>query len=71
MWFSVLLVLMSVSVWFVPSMCLDDIKLGLGSSVAIALERAPFSVNHMFSLYYVFFLFLLLPISVLRAGLWF
>ena len=47
----VLLDLVSVSVLFSPSMCLD-IQLGLDSCVANFWERAALSVYHMFSLYF-------------------
>ena len=47
MWSSMLLVLMSVSLLFSPSMCLNDIKLGLGSCVATFWERAAHSVNRL------------------------
>ena len=50
MWFSVLLVLLSVYVLFLPAMCLDDFKLGLGSCVTTFWERAAHSVNILFSL---------------------
>ena len=50
MWFSVLLILLSVYVLFSPSMCLDNFKLGLGSCVTIFWERAVHSVNLLFSL---------------------
>ena len=45
-------VLVSVSVLFSHSVCLDDIELGLGSKVATFCERAAHSVNRMFSLYF-------------------
>ena len=50
MWLSLSVVLVSVSVLSVsPSMCLDDIQLGLGSF----WERATHSVNRVFSFYHV------------------
>ena len=45
---------MSVSVLVSPSLCLDDILLGLGCRVATFWERAAHSVKHMFSLLYLF-----------------
>ena len=45
------LLMVSVSVLSSPSMCLSDIKVGLGSCVAIFWERAAHSVNRMMSLY--------------------
>ena len=45
-----LLVLMLDNVLFSPSMCLDDIQLGLGSCEASFWERAAHPVNHIFSL---------------------
>ena len=45
-----LLVLVSVSMLFLPSMCLDDIELGLGSYVATFREIAAPVVNRIFSL---------------------
>ena len=52
MWFSMflLLVLVSVSMLFLPSVCLDDIELSLGSYVATFREIAAHLVNRMFSL---------------------
>ena len=50
MWFSMLLVLVSVAILFSSSICLDDIKLCLHSLVAIFWERAARFVNLMFSL---------------------
>ena len=47
------MVLVSVSVLFPPSVCLNDIYLGLGSRVATFWERAAHLVNRMFSLYFV------------------
>ena len=61
----------SVSVLFSPAcMCLDDIQLVLGSLVATFWERAAHSVYHMFSLYFDIVI-LVIPILVLRVGLWF
>ena len=37
----------SFFVLFSPSMCLDDIKLGLGSFMATFWERATYAVNHI------------------------
>ena len=45
MCFSMLLDLVSVSVLFSPFMCLDDIKLSLGSGVAPFWERVAHSVS--------------------------
>ena len=50
--FLCLLVLVSVSVLFSPSVCLDDIKLGLGKWVATFWERSAHSIYHIFSLYF-------------------
>ena len=47
-----------------PSMCLDDIKLGLGSCVVPFWERAANSVNSLFSLYYVYLLSVLFLIFI-------
>ena len=49
----VLNVLVTVPVLVSPSMCLDDIQLGLGIRESTFWERAAYSVNRMFSLYYV------------------
>ena len=54
MWFFMFLALVSVSVLFSPSMCLDYIWLGSGSCVATFWERAAYSVNRMFSLLCLF-----------------
>ena len=62
-WFSVLLVLVSVSVPFSPSVCLDDIKVGLGNSVATFWERAAHSVYRLLSLYFGYFIFSYFPLS--------
>ena len=50
-------------------MRLDDIKLGLGSCVVPFWERADYSFNHLFSLYYVYLLSVLFLILVLRVRL--
>ena len=50
----------SVSVLFSSSMCLGDIKFGLSSYVATLWERGAYSFNNMFSLYYVFFVILVI-----------
>ena len=49
---SVMLVSVHVSVLF-HSICLDGIKLGLGSCVATFLESVAHSVYHMLSLHYI------------------
>ena len=67
--FSMLLDLVSVSVLFSPFMCLDDIKLGLGSGVATFWERVAHSVSNSFCLYSVYLLFWLFSILVSMARL--
>ena len=47
-----LLVLVSVSVLFLPSVCLGDILLGLGSRVATFWEKAAHLVHRVLSLYF-------------------
>ena len=69
LWFSVLLDLVSVSLLFSPSMCLDDFKLGLCNQVVPFWERAAYSINNMFCFYNVYLHFL--PNLISRAGLWF
>ena len=70
-WFSVLLVLVSVSVLFSPAMCLDDLRFGLGSWVATFWKRAAHSVNRMFSNIMSICYFGFPPILLSRVGLWF
>ena len=47
-----LLALVPVSILFSPSVCLDDIMLGLGTRVVTFWERAAHSVYNMFFLYF-------------------
>ena len=49
-----LLVLVSVSILFAFSVCVDDIAFSLGSRVVTFLEIAVHSVKHMLSFCYVY-----------------